>query len=138
MHGYANPNWYLRKTFVFIYKHKINFTLHAFLEILQRYANFLFWVLWACLVAHTQNHSINLQNFYQLFCLSACQKNPSSFTSFLRHYILKNPAIWLADNILAHNSRTRIWWNGGEMSTIIIVSILDYFYENLMTKFFKK
>ena len=25
---------------------------------------------------------------------------------FLEHYILKNPAIWLADSILAYNSRT--------------------------------
>ena len=29
-------------------------------------------------------------------------------TSFLRYYILKNSAIWLADSILTHNSRTRI------------------------------
>ena len=41
-------------------------------------------------------------------CLSACQKYTSSLTSFLRYYILKNPAIWLADSILTHNSSTRI------------------------------
>ena len=33
---------------------------HVFLEILYRYANFLFWVLWECLDTHTQNGSINL------------------------------------------------------------------------------
>ena len=44
----------------------------------------------------------------KLQCLSACQKQTSSFTSFLRYYILKNPATWLAHNILTHNSRTRI------------------------------
>ena len=44
----------------------------------------------------------------RLRCLSACQKYTSSFSSFLRYYILKNPTIWLADSILAHNSRTRI------------------------------
>ena len=44
----------------------------------------------------------------RLRCASACQKWTSSFTSFLRYYILKNLAIWLADSILAHNSRTRI------------------------------
>ena len=43
-----------------MYRQKINFISHAFLEILERYAN-LFWVLWVCLVAHTQNDSINLQ-----------------------------------------------------------------------------
>ena len=44
----------------------------------------------------------------KLRCLSACQKYTSSFSYFLRYYILKNPTIWLADSILAHNSRTRI------------------------------
>ena len=48
-------------------------------------------------------------------CLSASQKYTSSFTSFLRYYILKNHAVWFADNILVHNSRNRIlpdwWWN---------------------------
>ena len=42
-------------------------------------------------------------------CLSACQIYTSSFTSFLTYYILKNPAIWLTDSILAHNLRTRIF-----------------------------
>ena len=39
-------------------------------------------------------------------CLSAFQKYTSSLTSFLRYYILKT-AIWLANSILAHNSRNR-------------------------------
>ena len=43
-----------------------------------------------------------------LRCLSACEKYTSSFTSFLRYYILKNPTIWLADSILAHYLRIRI------------------------------
>ena len=30
-------------------------------------------------------------------------KIPLSLTSFLRYYILNNPAIWLANSILAHN-----------------------------------
>ena len=44
----------------------------------------------------------------KLQCLSVCQKQTSSFTSSLRYYILENHAIWLADSLLAHNSRTRI------------------------------
>ena len=44
----------------------------------------------------------------KLRCLSACQKYTSSITSFLRYYNLKNPAIWLTNSILAHNSRIRI------------------------------
>ena len=92
----------LWKIFVFICRQKNQFHPHAFLEILQRYANFLFWVLWACLVAHPQNDSIKTSIF---ICM---QQMNLSFTSFLRYYILKNPAIWLADNILVHNSRNRI------------------------------
>ena len=42
-------------------------------------------------------------------CLSTCQKYTSSFTSFLRYYILKNPATWSADSILVHNLRPRIF-----------------------------
>ena len=41
-------------------------------------------------------------------CLSACHKQTSSFTSFLRYYISNNPAICLLSSILVHNSRTRI------------------------------
>ena len=52
-------------------------------------ANLLFWVLWAHLAMHTQYDSINLQT--------------SLYTSFFRYFILKNPAIWLADSIMAHN-----------------------------------
>ena len=44
----------------------------------------------------------------KLRCLSACQKQTSSFTSFLRYYILKSPATWLANSTLTHNLRTWI------------------------------
>ena len=43
-----------------------------------------------------------------LQCLSACKKQTSSFTSFVRYYNLENPANWLADSILAHNPTLRI------------------------------
>ena len=75
-----------------------------FLEILQRYAN-LCWVLWSWLVAHTQNDIISLQKTSMFICMP---KINFSIHFFLEIYILKNPAIWLADSILAHNSRTRI------------------------------
>ena len=45
--------------------------------------------------------------YRKLRCLSACQKYTPSLTSFLRYYILKNLAIWLANSILAHNLRIR-------------------------------
>ena len=61
----------------------------------------------------------------------------SSFTRFLICYILKDPAIWLANRILAHNSRTR-YAIGGEISITLLVFILVYFQEKLKTKFSKK
>ena len=55
-------------------------------------------------------------------------KNKLHDSFFLRYYILKNPAIWLADSILAHCQLWDWLWN----------IILDYFQEILMIKFFKK
>ena len=49
----------------------------------------------------------------RLPCLPGCQKYNLSFTSCSRYHILKNPAIWLADSVLAHNTRTRILPNTG-------------------------
>ena len=63
----------------------------------------------------------------KLQCLSACQKWTSPFISLLRYYILKNPAIWLANSISVHNLRTNI----------LPKMELDHFQEKLMTKFFK-
>ena len=62
MPGYSNPKRYyqLVENFRVHLQAKNQIHHHAFLEILQRYANFLCWVLWACLVALTQNDSINL------------------------------------------------------------------------------
>ena len=44
----------------------------------------------------------------RLWFLCVCHDKNSSFTSFLRYHILRNPAIWLAHSILAHKLRTRI------------------------------
>ena len=70
----------------------------------QKYAK-LFWVLRACLATQFKNNSINL---WKTSCSSTCRKYTSSFIFFLRYHILKNPVIWLAGSMLAHNSRIRI------------------------------
>ena len=57
----------LLEIFIFICRQKINFIPHALPKILQKYANFLFCVLWACLVTHTQNNT-NLQNTSMFIC----------------------------------------------------------------------
>ena len=68
-----------------------------------------------------------------LRCLSAC-------LSFLRYYILKNPAICLAVSILAHNSRTRTFpdMRLAMKSVTVLVFILDYFLEKIIIKLSKK
>ena len=78
-----------QKTFMFICRQKINSIPHAFMEILQTYAN-LFCVLWACLVTLTQNDSVNLQKTSIFICM---QKINLFFTSVLRNYSLMNPGI---------------------------------------------
>ena len=77
----------------------ISFIPDIFLEILQRCANFLFWILWACLATHTLKY-----HFVENFHVYLYAKKTLPFTSFLRYYILKIPAIWLA-----HISRTKIF-----------------------------
>ena len=49
----------------------------------------------------------------RLWCLSVCKKQTSSFILFLRYYILKNPAIWLAVPIwgLEFCQIWDWWWN---------------------------
>ena len=100
-----------------------------FLVYCKDIVNLLFWVLRVYLLEKNQLHLSYFSGYIYfgyfehawlhtpkmivstcrgLRYLSACQKWTSSFTSFLRYYILKNPVIWLADSILAHNSRNTI------------------------------
>ena len=124
MPGYANQsdNINLQKTFAFICRKKINFTAMLFWRYCKDNADFLLWYF-----EHTWLHTPKMivSTCRRLRCLSACQKYTSSFTSFLRYYILKNPAIWLA-NILAHNPRPRILSDlgiGWEISITILAFI---------------
>ena len=106
---------------------KTNFITICFLKILQRYCKFVLldtfgmpgyaYPRWYYqLVGNnsvylqkkstpSQNDSINLQKTLMFIWMP---KINLSFTFFLRYYILKNLAIWLANSILAHNSRTII------------------------------
>ena len=95
----------LQKTFVFICRQKINITPMLFWRYCEDIQTSYFGHF-----GHAWLHKLKMivSTCRRLQCLSACQEYTSSFTSFLRYYILKNPAIWLADSILAHNSITRI------------------------------
>ena len=87
---------------------KLKFIPHVFLEILQSYASFLFWVLWEylamywpCLATHTQNHSINLSKTSRSISILKIH--------LIIHFFLEiNHAIWLANRIWTLNWRTRI------------------------------
>ena len=58
----------------------------------------------------------------------------------MRYYILKYPAIWSADSILAHNLRTRILPDTELMLKYqqLLVLNLEYFQEKLMPNFSKE
>ena len=60
--GCIHPKWqyHLVENFRIYLQAEERLNPHVFLEILQRYVNFLFWVLWACLDTHTQDGNIRL------------------------------------------------------------------------------
>ena len=63
--GYFGQAWLhtpkmIVSSLFFICRRKSHFIPHVFLAIMQRYAIFLFWVLWACPDTHTQDGKINL------------------------------------------------------------------------------
>ena len=68
--GYTHPKYYqLVENFRIYLQAKEPLQALVFLEILHRYANFLFWVLKACLDTHNQNNSINLQKILNFLCM---------------------------------------------------------------------
>ena len=88
---------------------------HAFLEILQRYAHFFLWFFGY--FEHTWLHTPRMivSTCRRLWCLSASLKYISSFTSFLRYYILKNPnwltAFWFITQEPGFCQIWDCWWN---------------------------
>ena len=78
---------------------KIEFHPHFFFEILQKYCKLFYFgyfgQAWPNLLLGNSDVSLQTKN----------QLHPNFFNSY---YTLKNPAIWLAKNILGKNSRTTI------------------------------
>ena len=75
---------------------KINFSTHFFLKILQRNSNLLFWVIWACLVTHTQNASINMKKPLMSICrqeikmiISTCRNINWRKINFVPHFFFE-------------------------------------------------
>ena len=94
----------LKKTFVFICRQKSTSSAMLF----RRYCKDMLTSYLGTLSMPGYTLKITISTCRRLWYLSACQKYTSSFTYFLKYYILKNPEIWLADSILVHNSRKRI------------------------------
>ena len=85
------------------------------IEILQRYAHFFLWFFGY--FGHTWLHTSKMivSTCRRLWCLSASLKHISSFTSFLRHYILKHPnwltAFWFITQEPGFCQIWDCWWN---------------------------
>ena len=127
-----------QKTFMFICRQKINFTPMLFWRYCKNMQTSYFGYFGH---AWLNTSRMIVSNCRRLLCLSACQKYTSSLTSFLRYYILKNPAFdwqiafWLPITGEPEFCQMRDWWWNINK---ILVYILDYFQEKLTTRFFKK
>ena len=89
-------------------------------------------------VAQTQNERIKLQKNLMFISMPIIYFLTCFFSEILHLKESCNLIGWQLfgpDSILAHFVK---YWIGGGLSTTILVSILDYFQEKLMTKFFKK
>ena len=71
---------------MFICRQKINYTLHVFLEILQRYCKLVVWVLWACLDTHALSDTINLQKSFVFICRQKIKFILHAFLDILQRY----------------------------------------------------
>ena len=105
--GYTHPKYYhLVENFRIYLQAKEPLQPHVFLEILHRYANFLFWVLWACLDTHTQNGSINLQKILKFLCIPEINLIIHFFLEIL--HFKKSCGLIMGSSISTHNLRNRI------------------------------
>ena len=114
-HPHQNHSIYLQQTFMIICMHKINFITHVFLPLLQRQQTCCFRVLWACLVMYIQSDTMNLQRTFVFICRQ----------NFITVFILE---------IL----QSYFGYFSAEISITIVIFILDYFQEKLVTTFFRK
>ena len=97
---------------------------HAFMEILQRYAN-LFWLLWACLVTLTQNDSIILPKTSMFTYMQKINLIIHFFLTVLHFKESCNLIGWqyFGPLIEAQNFARYV----SEISITMLVFILDYF-----------
>ena len=118
---------------------KIRFVPQLFFEILVRYCKLYILGTWDMPGHAYKKEQYQLLGNFDVY-LHVKKKSTWSLTSFLWYYTLKNPAIWLAEIILAHNLRIKILPDKG--FAVKYKSQYDfylkYFQEKLMLQFFKK
>ena len=83
---------------------------------MQKISSFHLLILEMQSLQESYNHA-HMKIFWSTFNLcefvSTCKKSGYFIDLFWRYGWLKNPAIWLAENILAHISGTKIFPNMG-------------------------
>ena len=126
MPGYAHPKQYYQ--LVEDFREKINFIPNIFLEILQRYEKFLFWVLWATLATPTQNDSINLQETSMSICMRKINFNIHVFDSLIGQQHLGSKL---------ENQNFARYGISSEISITVLVFIFNYFQVKPMINFSK-
>ena len=104
-HTHLKQQYHFEETFDIYLQAKSQLHPPCFLE---RYVNLL-WIIWACLITN-QNNSTNLQKTLTFIRMKKL--------NFIIHFFLeilhfRNPAILLADSILALNLRPRNWRDMG-------------------------
>ena len=124
--GYTLPNRYyqLAESHCIYQKAKNQLHPHVLLKILQRYVNFLFCLLWACLPMHTQNDSINLQNTSMFIC----KPKINFIIPFLLEILHFKESYNLIGQHFAsqlHNQNFARYRTNDEISIIILVFTLD-------------
>ena len=107
--GYSNPNWYyqLVENFRVNLQAKNLTSAPCFSRNIARICKLLISGNLGMPGAHTQNDNINLNKTFMFICMPKI-----NFIThfFLRYYILKNPAISLADSILTQFCQIWNWW----------------------------
>ena len=86
-----------------ICRQTINFILHVFLEVLQRYRELVILGTLVCLNMHTQSDTINLQKTFVFICRQKINFIPHTFLErFQRH---ANLLFWVFSDCLATHTQ---------------------------------
>ena len=139
MSGYANPEWYneLVENFRLYLQEKNSTSSPTFFWRYCKDMQSSCFEYFGHALSHTPKMIVSI--FRKLMFISMLIKN-FIILFFLRYYILKNSAIWLANSILAHNLRARIFLEI-EMSKTILVFISFFtktYWQNLSKNLKKK